>query len=449
MKSFEKFQYDASPYEINEEVEELDEFVGQLRKAGTKIGNVLQQTRTNLADAGKKMAQNVRNIPKNVSKTATSTASSIKDTAKKVSPTAPRDIPTPKTSGTLPQDMRRFKKTTASGAPMKGQFFTKKEVRDRAQSLNRFRNIKNRNDAIRNPIKTLTSPTARTIGSGIKNVAQGVKDGYANQKRVSSTDPGTGFGSPLMGGGAAFQGAVKGALNTKTFDKNTVIGKDPKTGKEVRKLGDQRKETVGDRLKSMALRTRGVVRSKSKEEESKEKVPASKNVSSGGKVTTGSATDARGRDTAARIRDDREKQGKKDVLRASQLISKSAPNVPGIDRPIIKKGDEVVQSAKRRNQKRIAKNLKFQAKQQRKADARIKDASKIEPPSDILKDLQDFSNEEFVSWREEFIWETEKIPSKKKDGRGMHPHNEIKPMSGTNTITINPEDETSKYKRGY
>ena len=252
-----------------------------------------------------------------------------------------------------------------------------------------------------------------------------------------------------MGVGAAFQGAVKGALNTKTFDKNTVIGKDPKTGKEVRKLGDQRKETVGDRLKSMALRTRGVVRSKSKEEESKEKVPASKNVSSGGKVTTGSATDARGRDTAARIRDDREKQGKKDVLRASQLISKSAPNVPGIDRPIIKKGDEVVQSAKRRNQKRIAKNLKFQAKQQRKADARIKDASKIEPPSDILKDLQDFSNEEFVSWREEFIWETEKIPSKKKDGRGMHPHGEIKPMSGTNTITINPEDQSAKYKRGY
>ena len=33
---------------------------------------------------------------------------------------------------------------------------------------------------------------------------------------------------------------------------------------------------------------------------------------------------------------------------------------------------------------RIAKNLKFQAKQQRKADARIKDASKIEPPSVAL-----------------------------------------------------------------
>ena len=53
------------------------------------------------------------------------------------------------------------------------------------------------------------------------------------------------------------------------------------------------------------------------------------------------------------------------------------------------------------------------------------------------------------SWREEFIWETEKIPSKKKDGRGMHPHGEIKPMSGKNNVIINPEDETAKYKRGY
>ena len=51
---------------------------------------------------------------------------------------------------------------------------------------------------------------------------------------------------------------------------------------------------------------------------------------------------------------------------------------------------------------------------------------------------------------EEFLFEIEtRSTKKKKDGRGMHPHNEIKPMSGTNTITINPEDETSKYKRGY
>ena len=52
---------------------------------------------------------------------------------------------------------------------------------------------------------------------------------------------------------------------------------------------------------------------------------------------------------------------------------------------------------------------------------------------------------------EQFLFEidTKSTKKKKKDGRGMHPHDEIKPMSGTNVITINPEDETSKYKRGY
>ena len=51
------------------------------------------------------------------------------------------------------------------------------------------------------------------------------------------------------------------------------------------------------------------------------------------------------------------------------------------------------------------------------------------------------ASESFSHWREEFIWETDKkYPEKIK---------EIKPMTGKNTITINPEDETSKYKRGY
>ena len=56
--------------------------------------------------------------------------------------------------------------------------------------------------------------------------------------------------------------------------------------------------------------------------------------------------------------------------------------------------------------------------------------------SDTINDSVQYSD-----WREEFIWETDKkYPEKVK---------EIKPMSGKNTITINPEDETSKYKRGY
>ena len=57
------------------------------------------------------------------------------------------------------------------------------------------------------------------------------------------------------------------------------------------------------------------------------------------------------------------------------------------------------------------------------------------------KKEEEAMKESYSHWREEFIWETDKkYPDKVK---------EIKPMSGKNTITINPEDETSKYKRGY
>ena len=50
-------------------------------------------------------------------------------------------------------------------------------------------------------------------------------------------------------------------------------------------------------------------------------------------------------------------------------------------------------------------------------------------------------NESYSDWREEFLWEIDKkYPDKVK---------EIKPMSGKNTIIINPEDESAKYKRGY
>ena len=44
MKSFEKFQYDTSPYVIDEEVEELDEdLVGMVKQGITATGNVLNK----------------------------------------------------------------------------------------------------------------------------------------------------------------------------------------------------------------------------------------------------------------------------------------------------------------------------------------------------------------------------------------------------------------------
>ena len=75
--------------------------------------------------------------------------------------------------------------------------------------------------------------------------------------------------------------------------------------------------------------------------------------------------------------------------------------------------------------------------QMRKDDARKKLLQNRN--NNVMQNNQ--NNESYSHWREEFIWETDKkYPEKVK---------EIKPMSGKNTITINPEDETSKYKRGY
>ena len=58
MKSFEKFQYDTSPYEIDEEVEELaEDLVGMVKKGITATGNVLDKFSENLKDFRKAIAE--------------------------------------------------------------------------------------------------------------------------------------------------------------------------------------------------------------------------------------------------------------------------------------------------------------------------------------------------------------------------------------------------------
>ena len=77
----------------------------------------------------------------------------------------------------------------------------------------------------------------------------------------------------------------------------------------------------------------------------------------------------------------------------------------------------------------------------RKKDLVNKMKEKDKKKREKKKEKEEKTKTESFSWREEFIWETDKkYPEKVK---------EIKPMTGKNTITINPEDETSKYKRGY
>ena len=60
MKSFEKFQYDTSPYVIDEEVEELDEdLVGMVKQGIKATGNVLTKGSEKLEKLGGKVRQGI------------------------------------------------------------------------------------------------------------------------------------------------------------------------------------------------------------------------------------------------------------------------------------------------------------------------------------------------------------------------------------------------------
>ena len=84
MKSFEKFQYDTSPYEIDEEVEELDEdLVGMVKKGITATGNVLDKGKAMVKkaipnpQAIKKAIPNPQAIQKNLTNRPQATAASV------------------------------------------------------------------------------------------------------------------------------------------------------------------------------------------------------------------------------------------------------------------------------------------------------------------------------------------------------------------------------------
>ena len=152
------------------------------------------------------------------------------------------------------------------------------------------------------------------------------------------------------------------------------------------------------------------------------------------------------------------KQAKKDGIDTSGSSNTSTQQGPKMKRPNIsnqkyknnldqyKKDKEAydAQSAEFKTRKGAGRPTKLD--QARKSGEM--EAAQKKNPIRIKRGTKEVMQDQY-SWREEFIWETEKIPSKKKDGRGMHPHGEIKPMSGKNNVTINPEDQSAKYKRGY
>ena len=152
-----------------------------------------------------------------------------------------------------------------------------------------------------------------------------------------------------------------------------------------------------------------------------------------GAINTFSDKPLKGVNTKTMVRD---KKGNP-VANAPETKKKSETNTQITD-----KTDSQLNKMKNRGERRAKRNdAKFTSGSFDVANTQGKFRKKEERKITKRMSRPKVTKESFSHWREEFIWETDKkYPDKVK---------EIKPMSGKNTITINPEDETAKYKRGY
>ena len=354
----------------------------------------------------------------------------------------------------------------------------------------------------------LTKPGVRMAGSAINQGAKAFKREFAAQPKISSTAPGTGFGSPFGGVMGAAGAGIKGAVTKgQTFDKNTtdkdgnrqlgkkagsilsrarssvsrnVFGatpvrdqnKEKKDGK-VPVTGDVEKKKPRSQTPDSASRTRSpqatgkdrptgdVAKSRSPEQMSYVKLADNilgKDKKKQREVDKVLQVDPKGNkpvpdDIAKQMAEyDRENTGTSNTSNTStqQGPKMKRPNISNQryrNNPELYKQDKEAynaQSAEFKTRKGAGRPTKLD--QARKSGEM--EAAQKKNPIRIKRGTKEVMQDQY-SWREEFIWETEKIPSKKKDGRGMHPHGEIKPMSGKNNVTINPEDQSAKYKRGY
>ena len=126
---------------------------------------------------------------------------------------------------------------------------------------------------------------------------------------------------------------------------------------------------------------------------------------------------------------------KQDDAEFEKFLSKTKTNMPGsANRKVTGSGvGRAISSSPASNKPEAKTNTR------RRSAQRMNRSQLLRSRADEI--IRKTRNEEFSHWREEFLWEVDKkYPDKVK---------EIKPMSGKNTIIINPEDETSKYKRGY
>ena len=324
----------------------------------------------------------------------------------------------------------------------------------------------------------INSKLVRNVGSVAKSVGQGLSQPPAT--KVSYNQKGDGYSGAFQGLGSNVKELGKNVSKAPTFSSTKV---DKKTG-EVTKGAQV--GTVGDKLSLTSLANRNIDKSSNL---SKQKVTGVKDDEADRKKITGAEarfTKALQDRLGGMSSDDQDKKiaaggyskGNRPVTQNNTKPKEKQLTVPGLTDTNVKStttDDEKVfkdaggrkpmtsqespTGAIDKDGNPISRGSKDQAyitynrnkKKKPKITGRDDDGYPTGKEATHWLDAQKQHSSKTPKLFEQFLFEidTRSTKKKKKDGRGMHPHDEIKPMSGTNTITINPEDETSKYKRGY
>ena len=504
MKSFEKFQYDTSPYEIDEEVEELDEdLVGMVKKGITATGNVLDKAKKPLENIGTAVGNRVGAVKSSVSQSLQ------------------KGGVVPKPADRLPSTRRYQPGQQRTGSPDRTEL-AKKQTRSTIASNSTKKDPKITPAGTKSPMQKLKD-AGGIRSKGVRNVASvanAIRKGLTAKpdQKISYDAKGSGFGGPTMGVGKNIQQAASNVGDAKLYKPTKVdsvtgkvkkgkvdqtvkdrlgltnlvnTGKEDKTkdGNEVtqsetqvsRKQSKKERERVKkekERKEKLVTQGKGVenvvkaASNQSEKDAAKDAMadmqkssdkkfnrvsPENKQIYNKTQQTsnpgaTKSNTDSQGRRTLDSMNPDEkarrgigggstgggstEGSGGANTNNTKSTTGDKNNNVSSTDDAFDREGNPV---------SRFGKKQPFITYKKK-----TKDGFPAGKDATHYLDAQKQHSSKTPKLFEQFLFEIEtRSTKKKKDGRGMHPHNEIKPMSGTNTITINPEDETSKYKRGY
>ena len=458
MKSFDQFNYSNLdlPESENLDEESLEELFGQIRKAGKLISRMARSSNSGQGTGPKQLELPLGD----------------KNTKGKLSPI-------PKQSSMQPKP--RSLKVIGNKV---GNFLTKPGVRMAGSAINQGAKAFKREFAAQPKISSTApgtgfgAPFGGVMGAAGAGIKGAVTKGQTFDKNTTDKDGnrqlGKKAGSILSRARSSVSRNVFGATPVRDQNKEKKDGKVPVTGDVEKKKPRSQTPDSASRTRSPQATgkdrpTGDVAKSRSPEQMSYVKLADNilgKDKKKQREVDKVLQVDPKGNkpvpdDIAKQMAEyDRENTGTSNTSNTSNTSTQQGPKMkrPNIsnqryrNNPEMYKQDKEAYNAQSAEFKTKVGNQGRPPKPVDKLDLARKSgamaAAQKKNPIRIKRGTKEVMQDQY-SWREEFIWETEKIPSKKKDGRGMHPHGEIKPMSGKNNVIINPEDETAKYKRGY